>query len=457
MPNNMAKRFHFGLAALLLPALIACTGQPSGPVKIDWQEGEMLAVGFLGYYDSFGAFEASPSYLQLTKTYPQIVEAAQVDCGIGRQIYLVIPRDPAATIAVDEEGSYITDDNRRVFYRSEEGRPVLLLNNWYEPNSLVVCTDNDGRSIEYIPDIDDVTGALKKDAAIHDISRPIPKPVEGLTFFDYGTDFNDNSLGVSVRLQAGRPILTMSAAPLEAIGYDPDSFVIADGDNEFNGINGLCKGVFLGTIGQDYNPVVCVLMDNGDIKKCTAFYAMRHGEPELSPVLPGFKDVTGFESGGGGEWVDEESGEDFYEYETIYALDARGGRTEIPHFVDYGHYMGKDRDAVLEVELSPDWRFYLSRFMEDGSLADVFNGYFSEKVRSDGPDVFDYRIETRSRIEDGDIVVENLSTTGTFTTHEKELSYEVELTGSDMFTSGTVFQDEILMDSYEGYYYDDED
>lgn len=456
MPNKMAKRFHLGLAALLLPALIACSGRPAaGPVEIDWQEGEVLAVGFLGYYDSFGAFESSPSYLQLTKTYPQIVEAAKVDSRLGRQIYLVIPRDPMSTVAVNERGQYVVDGE--VFYRSEEGKPILIYNNFYENNTEVVCTDNSGHTVTYVPAINDVSGALLKDAAVHDISCPIPTPVEGLTSFDYGEDFNGNNLGVSVRLQAGRPILTMSAAPLESIGYDPDRFVLADGDNEFNGINGLCKGVFLGDIGQDYFPVVCVLMDNGDVKKCTAFYAMEHGEPTLSPPLPGFKDVTGFETGGGGGWEDEETGETYYDYATIYALDARGGRTEIPVFYDYGHYIGKDGNAVLEAELTPDWHFYLNRFLEDGSLGEAYSGSFFEKVRSDGSDVFDFRLESRSRFEDGDVFVEELNRTGTFTAVEKELSHEVTLTGADIFAPGTVFQDERLMDSYKGYYYDEDE
>ena len=210
----MKRMFILGLAALLLPALLACgSGRQSKDGGIKWEEDDLLAVAFLGYYDSFGAFENSPSYVSLTKAFPQIVEAQQVLAGIGRELYLVVPRDPMATLAVDEDGEYVTDDNRRVFYRSEEGRPVLLLNNWYEENSLVVCTDNEGRSTSYTPGIDE-GGALKLpgDGSVRDISLPMPKPLEGYTFFDYGEGVDGNSFGISVRLQAGQPVLTSSAA-----------------------------------------------------------------------------------------------------------------------------------------------------------------------------------------------------------------------------------------------------
>jgi hypothetical protein len=277
----MKKALILGLAALMLPALVACGGgRQAGGDQIKWQDDNLLAVAFLGYYDSFGAFENSPSYVSLTKAFPQIVEAAQVVAGIGRELYLVVPRDPMATLAVDEDGEYVTDDDRRVFYRSEEGRPVLGLNNWYEENSLVVCTDNQGRTTLYTPGIDD-KGALKlpKDGSVLDISLPMPKPLKGYTFFDYGEGFDGNSFGISVRLQAGQPILTSSAEPLAAYGFDEESVVLADGDKVFEGINGLCKGVFLGTIGQDYNPVLCVLMEDGSVKTCSIFYAIHHGGP----------------------------------------------------------------------------------------------------------------------------------------------------------------------------------
>ena len=446
---RMKKIIILGLAALLLPALVACGGgQPQKAAgQIKWEDGNLLAVAFLGYYDSFGAFENSPSYVSLTQTFPQIVEAQQVLAGIGRELYLVIPRDPMATLAVDEDGEYVTDDDRRVFYRSEEGRPVLVLNNWYEENSLVVCTDNQGRSTLYTPGIDD-KGALKlpKDGSVQDISLPVPKPLKGYTFFDYGEGFDGNSFGISVRLQAGQPILTSSAEPLAAYGFDEESVVLADGDKVFEGINGLCKGVFLGTIGQDYNPVLCVLMEDGSVKTCSIFYAIHHGGPELGCALPGLKDVTGFESGGGGGWEDE-NGEMFYEYQTIYALDARGGRTEIPHFLESGVYYGSDDRYMYELTLTPDWNYHLFCIsQEDYSPHEGYHGSFTETEWTDEYQAYDFTRVYRMWAGDENFEYDYKSVKGTAKALVKGITYELHLTGSDAIPASglTIYQDDIM-------------
>ncbi|MBQ9451625.1 MAG: hypothetical protein IJU34_09985 [Bacteroidales bacterium] len=445
----MKKSLYLGLAALLLPALVACKGKGQQAAQFAWQDEDIVAVAFLGYYDSFGEFEQSPSYPRLTKTFPQIVEAKQVDTEPGREIYLVVPRDPMSTLAVNEAGSYIPEDGPAVFYRSEEGRPILLLNNWEEPNTQIVCTDNQGRSVTYSPALDRKSGKLRKAAqqGVRDISLPLPEPLKGYTEFDYGEDFDGNNLGIRVRLEAGAPVLTISYAPLANIGFDEDNFRLNDGENTIYGINGVCKGVFLGTIGQDYNPVICALMEDGTVKMCSVFYAVHHGGPELSGVLPGFKDVTGFESGGGGPWKDEESGETFYEYETIYALDARGGRTEIPYFVNYGTYYSKDERYIYEATLSPDWNYNLVCISRDEyAPQEGYAGWFFEKEAGDSVQKFSFSRYSRMNMGDEGFEYDYKPLSGTFTAAERGLSYEISLAGSDAFPSGLTFQDERLLE-----------
>ena len=448
----MERILRIGLAALLLPALFACTGRKTAD-RVEWQEGERMAVAFLGYYDSFSTFKAAPSYVRLTRTFPEIVEAVQVDAAMGREIYLVVPRDAQTVLTVEEDGSFVSDESRRVFY-SGAGKPVLVHNNFYDPNTRIICTDASGRTLTYVPQTDKKSGALQVTVGggVRDISLPIPAPMEGYTYFDYGTDFEDRDLGIRLRLEAGRPVLTLSQGPLAALGYDGDSFRINDGDNEFSGINGLCKGVFLGTIGQDYNPVACVVMENGEVKKCSVFYAMQHGEPVLSAPLPSFKDVVGFEQGGGGPY--EVDGETYYEYQTIYALDARGERTELPQFLDYGLYVAQDGDATIEVDLTPDWQFYLNRYGADSSLEEFGSGSFYELERTDGLDRFRFVLSRLARQDGADFKVDERERKGRFSAREVGLSYEITLSGADLFPSGTEFRDISLLDADEDIEYD---
>ena len=447
----MKKLFFLGLAALLLPALVACKGgaQAKGG-EIEWQDDNLLAVAFLGYYDSFAAFESSPSYVSLTQAFPQIVEAGQVLAGLGRELYLVVPRDPMASLAVDQDGEYVTDDNREVYYRSEEGKPILVLNNWFRENSLVVCTDNDGRTTRYSPALNPRTGTLRVpgDASVLDISLPLPKPMEGFTSFDYGEDYNGDDLGIRLDLRAGQPILTSSAAPLASLGYTEESIRLADGEKVFEGINGLCKGVFLGTIGQDYNPVACVVMEDGSVKMCGIFYALQHGGPELSHALPGFKDVTGFEEGGGGGWEDEETGETIYEYATIYALDARGGRTEIPYFWNWGTYLASGENHSYEAILTPDWNICLNSYEEDtGDFCETALGSFSWESDGELVEKFQFQVTSEGRNEGGEIVWKSVSRNGSFTATEHGLSYEVSLSGANYFKNNLLFRDERILDT----------
>ena len=437
----MKRLLSFWLAALLLPAFVACRSGRSTSDGINWQEGERLAVAFLGYYDSFGAFEASPSYASLTQAFPQIVEAAQAR-GTGRELYLVVPRGPEATLTVGDPEIYGDDSFREVLWSGEPGKPVLVLCNWYEADRTVVCADGEGHTVSYMPQVDRRTAVLKTpaDGSVRDISRPLPRPLEGFTAFNYADDSPDGDLGISVRLEGGQPVLTCTAAALERFGIADGTSALREGDSCFSGIDGLCKGVFIGTIGQDYNPVVCVVMANGDVKMSSVFYALRHGGPHLSGALPGFKDVTGFESGGGGPWEDETTGETNYDYMTIYALDARGSRTEIPYFRGSGTYAATDGEGSCEVTLTPDWQFSLTRVSRESGLTQVYNGRFSEAEKQDGAQVFPFRVGLYSRFQDGAVETDESVQTGTCSVRRQADAYEATLSGVEAFPAGTVFR-----------------
>ena len=410
-----------------------------------------MAVAFLGYYDSFGAFSSAPSFIRLSRAFPQIVEAAQVEAGVGRELYLVIPRDPQAVISVREAEASAADESG-LLHRGDPGMPVLVHNNFFGPDTRVSCTDPSGQEVSLVPQVDPASGGVVCPAGVRDVSLPLPAPLEGLTACDYGTDFDGRDLGIRLRLESGRPVLTVRPEPLALLGFDAAEFSLLDGDNEFAGVNGLCKGVFLGTIGQDYNPVACVVMENGELKICTVFFAVQHGGPELSDALPEFKDVVSLESGVMPE--PGEDGEPMPEYETIYALDARGGRIEVPHFQDYGLFVASDGDATVEAELTPDWQFRLSRYGEDGLLDEVCEGSFSELERGDGLDRFRFRLNRLARREGEDYKVDERTRKGRFTAREIGLSYEVTLSGADFFKSGTEFRDARLVGAEEEIEYD---
>ena len=416
-----------------------------------------MAVAFLGYYDSFGAFSTSSSFIPLSRTFPQIVVADQVEVGVGREIYLVVPRDPKAVLTVFQETGPVPGEGTQLCHSGDPGAPVLVFGNYYDPDCRVVCTDPDGREVSFVPQVDASSGEvpLTVGGGIRDISLPMPAPLEGYTSCRYADVFDGKDLGISLRLQAGRPVLTVRSEPLAEIGFEPADFALAEGDNEFSGINGRCKGVFLGSVGQDYNPVACVVMENGDLKKCTVFYAVQHGGPELSEALPEFKDVVGFEQAAASGAGPEGEQQPAFEYGTIYARDARDARIEVPQFLDYGLFLAQDGTDALEVELTPDWQFRLSRYDGgDGSLKEYCAGSFAELERGDGLDRFRFSLARIARRDGEDFRVDERERKGRFSAREVGLSYEVTLSGADFFKSGTEFRDARLVGAEENIEYD---
>lgn len=93
------------------------------------------------------------------------------------------------------------------------------------------------------------------------------------------------------------------------------------------GLAAPCKGFMIGDIGQDTNPVLCMLTSNGTVQILQLYEAFRSGNFNASSELMGMNGISNFEVGGGGEY--EESGKKLYSYRTIYAVDENGGKYEI--------------------------------------------------------------------------------------------------------------------------------
>ena len=105
--------------------------------------------------------------------------------------------------------------------------------------------------------------------------------------------------------------------------------------------------------------------------------------------------------------------------------------------------------------LTPDWRYYLTRYDGDGDLSETYSGSFFETDRSDGSIRFSFRQTGYGRLEaDGTLQMENRIRTGKFTAKEDGFSYAVNITGSDAFKSGTRFRDERMVNMEDDIEYD---
>ena len=153
---------------------------------------------------------------------------------------------------------------------------------------------------------------------------------------------------------------------------DEDSYRLPDEPIQVEGLKGAPKCFIIADIGQDYNPVLCVLTDKGKVQMLSLWNAVTTGDLEVTEIP--MEQIVGFKAGPGGPWEDED-GDIFYEYTTIYGIDTQGGEHEVPMYIleNYLEYIdhGHDSDVVYQLFFSNDWKmrfvkgYYLGETMEE--------------------------------------------------------------------------------------------
>jgi len=155
-----------------------------------------------------------------------------------------------------------------------------------------------------------------------------------LTFFAAVFTCGAQSLPMEVEVSLPGAVVRAENAP-EGSGRESVVTVTPKGDTKPSVKGGTyslgmhrCKGLFNGYIGNDVNPVVAILLDDGTLRTYSP-------ASELFTVpLIGFEKIASFENGRaelpGASYVDENGVTRHETYGTIYAIDSLGVRHEIP-------------------------------------------------------------------------------------------------------------------------------
>ena len=88
------------------------------------------------------------------------------------------------------------------------------------------------------------------------------------------------------------------------------------------------------------------------------------------------------------------------------------------------------------------------------TLEEFGSGSFYELERTDGLDRFRFVLSRLARQDGADFKVDERERKGRFSAREVGLSYEITLSGADLFPSGTEFRDISLLDADEDIEYD---
>lgn len=398
--------------------------------ELPWGETDIVAVAFVGYYATEADFRATPAYADLCKRYALPDDVPFID-HTGDEVYLVIPRDPNASVAVNSvPAESLTDPDvdahGPILYKSEEGTPFFIKcqSSGGMTNAEIIIVDNNKHELTYRPQLSTDDGSLMTPGAIApgegsvlDITQPLPK-----SSLPQSVDRPDDLLRAEIR--NGRPIVIVKQA-VQALD---------DGPHPVERISGRCVGLHLALI--EGTPYLFMLMDDGGVEAISyrsieGFGPLTPGNFISSGRLPDLKSITGFRQEGS----------------ALFAVDKSGSKHEIhpcllPEFyrVLYHYADGKEYQLLIY----PDWKLEcIVGSIEGSTIEQHFGQVFQTKADAkSGQYEFRYVMRAHTTFESGDTnpdIVEKTTpsdATGTFrlTTHDGGKTYDLTLlTGPDIF------------------------
>ena len=364
-------------------ALVSCgnTGSKSTGDEfqsINWRDNDAAAVICVGMYTNESDLRDSGLLDRYSKSYGlENLETVQTK---GDEWYIVIPRHSKATVKVN---AVEIDENcnlhKSMLLAERDGRPFLLRCNVSDLycNVAISIEGKDGKPlVDYSPMI-----SLKDGKAFVRLSRGIDECPEG--------------------------------------------------EYEIEDLSGKCRGVFIGNIGQDINPIVCLAMENGGLEIFSLFSATQTGRFDSSGPLDGFKDIEAFKDS---TVVDTVDGEFAGAYVTIFALDKNGDAKEIeltPSLnAEISFLQNNDDGKITEhkIVITQDWKITYSTSWFEGDPIEEYRGRIRPLKADYDNHVFEYSYVFFERLhysQDMMATSEKINLAGSFRHTSDNLGYLV--------------------------------
>lgn len=364
-------------------ALVSCGntgGKSTGDEfqSINWRDNDAAAVICVGMYTNESDLRDSGLLDRYSKSYGlENLETVQTK---GDEWYIVIPRHSKATVKVN---AVEIDENcnlhKSLLLAERDGRPFLLRCNVSDLycNVAISIEGKDGKPlVDYSPMI-----SLKDGKAFVRLSRGIDECPEG--------------------------------------------------EYEIEDLSGKCGGVFIGNIGQDINPIVCLAMENGGLEIFSLFSATQTGRFDSSGPLDGFKDIEAFKDS---TVVDTVDGEFAGAYVTIFALDKNGDAKEIeltPSLnAEISFLQNNDDGKITEhkIVITQDWKITYSTSWFEGDPIEEYRGRIRPLKADYDNHVFEYSYVFFERLhysQDMMATSEKINLAGSFRHTSDNLGYLV--------------------------------
>ena len=386
-------------------ALTACGGggSTSGKSKavfdisdgVEWRQNDICAIVFVGYGKDFASVSQTDNYATYNQRFPSMRKMTKFTAEAeGDEIYYIIPRYSDATVFVNEYKIDLEDNMKEIIGKKlydGDAAPLLIRCNISDlhPNTTVTVTGN-GKSVTFNP-----MSAFGERSDVQFVSPDNEFAGEAVSKgFSAEYSYKGISAGINAKVVNGKVSVTFDREEATAI-FGEQEFMLED-KYIVEGMSGACKGIFIGDVGQDFNPVLCCLLEDGGIEVIELYEALRNYDFRTSGRLRGHDNVIsvsneGVHVGEGG-------------YVTLFTFDAPGNKKE----VDFNALLNgtwihqvkvEEYDVRYIVYLSSDWKItYVCGYVD----SDVFEGFLGTcriTEETDNYIIYEYEMKESDRSE----------------------------------------------------------
>lgn len=208
---------------------------------------------------------------------------------------------------------------------------------------------------------------------------------------DAVTDSYEEISGTQATLRDGQVTVAIDKSKVNSLGVISDSEWKISRMSQAVTVMGTPVSVFIDNIGQDCNPILCVLTNDGKVEIMSVFESISTGNFNTSGPLNGFSNIVKFESGA----TENEYG---IGYGTIFAIDSSGTKKEIELWEingDLYHFETSPQSQGLSMVLlkfTQDWHIFVTYGLFESEMSQQLQGHFwqIQKPESSSPGLYGF-------------------------------------------------------------------
>ena len=168
--------------------------------------------------------------------------------------------------------------------------------------------------------------------------------------------------GVRATITNGKVTLHFNRDKLDGVLLNQEVLQeLEDRPYTVEGLSGACKGVFIGDVGQDINPVLACILEDGGIEVLNIGKALVNYDFKTSGRMPGYEHVSSVTNEG--VFDDIGGGDSICSYVTLFAIDTKGNKKEI----DFCQLLSGNWEYLVNTEGQTEC--YLLGFTDDWKIS----------------------------------------------------------------------------------------